>query len=175
MKKSKEIEREKLYLLIEEILKRNEKKRGRIMREFRAKTTKKENREHAFNNIWVEGDLVVSRDKYYIHPRANAFQVTNELSKLIVLHEVIPETIEQYTGLTDKNGKKIFEGDIVKGEICLPYADLTCIVGWEGCRFIIRDINSDYTYVLVEGFDIEVIGNIYDNPELLWEEQNNEK
>lgn len=143
------------------------------MREFRAKTTKKENREHAFNNVWVEGDLVVSRDKYYIHPRANAFQVTNELSKLIVLHEVIPETVGQYTGLTDKNGKKIFEGDIVN--LHLPYKTKACVIEWEDYGFIIRDINDAYyTYPLV-GFDIEVIGNIYDNPELLWEEIKNEK
>lgn len=43
------------------------------------------------NGEWVEGDLIKSKNKCYIHPQANVFQVNNALSKLIVLHEVIPE------------------------------------------------------------------------------------
>lgn len=145
------------------------------MREFRAKTTKKENREHAFNNVWVEGDLVASRDKYYIHPRANAFQVTNELSKLIVLHEVIPETVGQYTGLTDKNGKKIFEGDIIKIRV------ETLTKGWDIIG-VVKYYNASYgiAYENDQSFLAfnkassnvrwyEVIGNIYDHPDLLEE------
>lgn len=75
--------------------------------------------------------------------------------------EVIPETIGQYTGLTDKNGKKIFEGDIAKDN----YGN------------IYRIIFSDMGYFCAENYifwefitdlgEIEVIGNIHDNPELL--------
>ena len=142
------------------------------MREFRAKTTKKENREHAFNNIWVEGDLVVSRDKYYIHPRANAFQVNNELSKLIVLHEVIPETVGQYTGLTDKNGKKIFEGDIVEfTDKYIGSKGIAKIVfeafkwKYSGCYYG----GNPIVWLCIENTSVEyeVIGNIHDNSELL--------
>ena len=121
------------------------------------------------NGEWVEGSLVIGNNYNFIITAEDYQDVVATQSALVCESHPIEKdntTIGQYTGLTDKNGKKIFEGDIVK--VCLPYADLTCIVGWEGCSFIIRDIkDSDYTYVLGEGFDIEVIGNIYDNPELL--------
>lgn len=142
------------------------------MREFRAKTTKKENRGHAFNNVWVEGDLVISGDKYYIHPRANTFQVDNELAKLVIMHEVIPETVGQYVG-KDKNGKKIFEGDIHERENHFfvvkygKYRDCETnedVYGWY----------FEYTHRKgCEGFDgtesqyVNIIGNIHDNKELL--------
>lgn len=73
---------------------------------FKAKTTKKDNSNHAFNNVWVEGDLIRSREKYYIHPIANAVDVDGELGRLIVMHEVIPETIECYTRKEDVELKK---------------------------------------------------------------------
>ena len=75
-------------------------------------------------------------------------------------------TVGQYTGLTDKNGKTIFEGDIVKGHwgtIFTIFYDETCLqLRTRSQLGIERD--TDY----YQGYnDIEVIGNIYDNPELL--------
>ena len=63
---------------------------------FRAKTTVKEDKNHVFNNVWVEGDLIVSNGRYYIHPRTNKVNVENELGKLIVMHEVQKDTICEY-------------------------------------------------------------------------------
>lgn len=67
---------------------------------FRAKTTSKQEN-HEFNNVWVEGDLIRSGGKYYIHPIGNKVDVKGELGKIIIMHEVRPETICQKTGMHD--------------------------------------------------------------------------
>lgn len=70
-------------------------------------------------------------------------------------YEVIPETVGQFTGLTDKNGKKIFEGDIVYNGVFKAQIEL---------------INGHFSPFGSDTFfadECEVIGNIYDNPELL--------
>ena len=87
------------------------------------------------------------------------------------------ETIGQFTGLTDKNGKKIFEGDIVKFEdgCYYPSEDETYInigrVVYCGNEFTITNRETVQMDDLVDcnDLDCEVIGNIYDNPELLGE------
>lgn len=88
--------------------------------------------------------------------------LANDCSKLVV----IPETVGQYIGLNDKNGKKIFEGDIVTG-----YFDHEKIIGYifygEDATFFIQR-NGLYGIGLNNATDwLSVIGNIHDNPELL--------
>lgn len=91
--------------------------------------------------------------------------------------KVIPETISQYTGLKDKNGVRIFEGDILSVTGLSPninwdYTSVTGVVEFTNGAFEVVGVeNDDYTpYAwLHDSFPRfrEVIGNIHDNPELL--------
>ena len=60
---------------------------------FKAKTTKKDNPKHEFNEKWVEGNLILCGEKAYIHPISNKIRTTGEIGRIIVLHEVIHNTL----------------------------------------------------------------------------------
>lgn len=133
---------------------------------FKARTTKKHNEKHAFDNVWVEGDLIRSGGKYYIHPTGNKVNVDGELGKIIVMHEIDPTTLCQYTGLMDKNGRRIWENDIVRNE----EGDIG-VVQWfeEHAAFMIWNKTKNCVCYLAENdfLKIEIVGNEFDNPELL--------
>lgn len=91
--------------------------------------------------------------------------------------EVIPETVGQYTGLQDKNGKRVFEGDIVQFEDDTPgqyeyHDDIFMNVGvveYNNGRFYFTNrVSVEMNDIIYENIaDCTVIGNIHDNPELL--------
>lgn len=77
-------------------------------------------------------------------------------------------TVGQYTGLTDKNGKKIFEGDIVTYDNVFLNCGEVGISAWDGIYFTNRQtVEMSDLYESETMVDCEIIGNIYDNPELL--------
>lgn len=147
---------------------------------FRGKTEKGE---------WVYGDL--------LHPDlyGNGYSIEDFTKGKNNCFDVIPETVGQYTGLTDKNGKKIFEGDIIRyADIYEYYCYLESLEHPEGYREnafkdmwtvdkVVYDIKNGYpAFDLYEhDFDCnglselkesmqyyyEVIGNIHDNNELI--------
>lgn len=122
---------------------------------------------------WIEGSLIVGRDlesgqlEYLIAPLSAYY---TEVKK------VIPETIVQYTGLTDKNGTKIFEGDIVKDEYgCVGVVEFgegtfdSGVYRYYGWHTKDKDGTVDHNelYIYDEDNFFKIIGNIYNNPEVL--------
>lgn len=126
------------------------------------------------NGEWVYGYICY----YGFTGEENTYIVPNYASALYSI-EVDPETVGQYTGITDDNGKKIFEGDILN--VINPddddYDYITKV--YFECNTLCVDVEGqdyDYTSIgfAVEIWDnecdrVEVIGNIHDNPELLEE------
>lgn len=112
------------------------------------------------NGEWVEGYyLNRSNDKEDIHCIMEKYPVTTS-------KRVIPETVGQYTGLTDKNGKKIFEGDIIKiylyDDIRLANYEIGNIKYDETkARYIF--CTEDGCYSIDNSNEYEVIGNIHDD------------
>ena len=79
-------------------------------------------------------------------------------------HIVFTDTIGQYTGLTDKNGKKIFEGDICKHRSNYSGEYIISVVTYTDGEFLAM-VGNNSGFCLSD--KLEVIGNIHDNPELL--------
>ena len=122
------------------------------------------------NGEWIEG--------YYIHLNVNADFICQgrSFNSLIPINiEIIPETVGEYTGLTDKNNKMIFEGDIVEfkrfnyeyiGKIAFDEKSCTFAIYFDTVVGAYGE-KATHTMFISYADNVTIIGNIHDNSELL--------
>jgi phage uncharacterized protein TIGR01671 len=130
------------------------------MREYRFRGKRFDTGDWIYGSL-LDGDIIVTR---------GSVSVDEDYIGISEWVSVFPKTVGQYTGLKDKNGKEIYEGDVVRStsnmdeyfdrvlwdndDGCWKFDDGHCVVRWD-------DIDHK---------SVEVIGNIYENPELVGEQ-----
>lgn len=134
------------------------------------------------NGEWEIGSLIaLPTGEYEISNKCNNPPDCDPMwDKVVITHKVEPSTICQCTGLKDKNGKLIWESDVVKKEFytdynnCANSEEYIGIVKFTGFAWVIETIRDKCTRPIFEAMTysedvkyFEVIGNVFDNPELL--------
>lgn len=129
------------------------------------------------NGEWVEGVPVpIIINSYPTNRielvRSHSYDELDNFNLLSDDEEIIPTTLGQYTGFQDKNGAKIFEGDIIRGtgskakeeNFAISWSDATCgfVAG------IGMSVKPNLNQATVSNY--EIVGNVYDNPGLLVKE-----
>ena len=127
---------------------------------------------HIDNGEWAYGSLIEQNNPKYHTYIVRSFLAEIDKENIDVTNldivEVDPNTVGQYTGLKDKNDKKVFERDII------DFSDRSDGDGYGVVRYDAEDTKYEFVYDdfcedLGQRYwpeDVEVVGNIYDNPEL---------
>lgn len=122
------------------------------------------------NGEWVEGCLLVLDDETY-RIATSCLQGNAEHLLQVCAYEVDPSTICQCTGLKDKNGNLIWENDVVRddnGNIYKAFwQDRYYQFSWICVKSDKLPIGAKWDFWSIRNYEIEVIGNIFDNPELI--------
>ena len=120
---------------------------------------------HKADGKWCEGNLHIDKQCVAI--------ITPDDTPLGWYGQVDPDTIGQYTGLTDKNGTKIFEGDIVKLRLLAAKMEWKGVCEYRNGAFGLAWQYAGQRYCTFAGTcnaEYEVLGNIHDNPEMMEDE-----
>ena len=122
------------------------------------------------NGEWLEGYYIKATHHWHEHGKHEDWIVVDIIQNggwcnVRGKYAVIPETVGQYTGLTDKNGKKIFEGDIVE------YKEEYGVIEYheQEAMFVVEFVGWLTDFDHMYGNEVEIIGNIHDNPDLIGE------
>lgn len=124
------------------------------------------------NGEWVEGNLI-HRTKFYGYKSEKYFiMIIGEFHcDYYEAYEVKKDTVGQFTGPTDKNSVKIFEGDIIEVQNPKPFKNDFGYVYFDNGTFKVKfngyENNLEYMNSENFGFDFYVVGNVFDNPELI--------
>ena len=138
------------------------------------------------NGEWVEGSLLIDPDleQYFIFG-FDYYTADYALQREEFTYQVIPESVGQYTGMKDKNGRKIFEGDLVRCQerFDRPYSDKRKSKRHIGVvKYQVRGSHFDYAAEWIvevkdygkfvhgawgDFYDCEVIGTVFENADLL--------
>lgn len=121
------------------------------MREFKFRAWDKDNKEMVYQNADSPSFGTFKGEKYCTLEE-------------VFFYEKESFDIMQYTGMKDKNGKEIYEGDIVKAKSSDGREFVGHVMFGDGSFFIKNDTSSNYRWI---DYEVEVIGNIHENPELL--------
>jgi uncharacterized phage protein (TIGR01671 family) len=115
---------------------------------------------------WVYGYYVYTHDRHRI--------IYEDYEGFYCEEEVDPETVGQYTGLKDRNGKEIYEGDIIRENYCGDIWEWVVKFSETYGGFYIHHLPTNETFYFDDMLGVfengEVIGNIYENPELVGSE-----
>ena len=119
---------------------------------------------------WIYGYLFIGNEHVYILSEKSSFEKDNAIIKKM---RVDPETVGQYTGLKDKNGNRVFEGDCMQNGIYVAWNPMECRWGWFDknggyvAPLIANPYNPDGRLAKEWSIQDHVLFNIHDNPELL--------
>jgi uncharacterized phage protein (TIGR01671 family) len=134
------------------------------MREILFKGKRKDNGE------WVEGIPIKNKLGIFICYEKNPHYCSQYYyMEIQEIAEVDPDTVCQYTGLTDRNNEKIFENDIVTSAEFCPDNEGYGVIEWQDdeAMFVVDADTCYYDFDHIFGAELEVIGNVFDNRELI--------